>query len=359
MARKFIVILVLFALSATASALERPDMEFKVFQFPSNMIPRIDGNTDDWDMVDDDYIIGTDQLSDTVKGKGTNIDSSDIDVKVRVGWVKGLNRLYFLYEAYDEFWDFAENSRHGDIFEVVVDGDLSGGPLVKHMNPNADHVSVDDLHFLFHGVHAQNYHIFTPADDRDWNFVWGAAQYTNDLPFANHAYSYNFSHGESGKLILEFWITAFDYSPYDAPDKAVQSDFTENKLIGLSWCVLDYDGPGDYDGFYNLSHKTTMYGNASELCAFRLMPVEKRLLKPIDAKWEYKVVDMDTRTVAFKDNSYGTITKWGWDFGDGTVSSEQNPIHRFTEAGEKIVALTIEGPEGTSRFIRVRDLMLK
>ncbi|MFC1552908.1 PKD domain-containing protein [Candidatus Latescibacterota bacterium] len=359
MKRKFLILLVLFALSANAAALERPDMEFKVFQFPSNMIPRIDGDTSDWDIVGDDYTIGTDQLSDTQKGQGTNIDTADIDVNVRVGWVKGLNRLYFLYEAYDEFWDFEENVRPVDIFEIVVDGDLSGGPLIKQMNPNADLVSVEELHFLFHGVHAQNYHIFTPPGNKDWNFVWGAAQYTKDLPFANHAYSYDFKQGESGNLILEFWITAFDYSPYDAPDKAVQSDFYENKLIGLSWSVLDYDGPTDYEGFYNLSHKTTMYGDASDLCAFRLMPVEKQFLKTIDAKWTYKVVDMDSRTVAFKDNSYGNITKWHWDFGDGTTSAEQNPIYRFKEGGEKIVVLTIEGPEGTSEFCRLRDIVLK
>ena len=35
-------------------------------------------------------------------------DPKDLDIKVKVGWVKGLNRLYFLYEAYDNYWDFAE-----------------------------------------------------------------------------------------------------------------------------------------------------------------------------------------------------------------------------------------------------------
>jgi hypothetical protein len=40
----------------------------------------------------------------------------------------------------------------------------------------------------------------------------------------------------------------------------VVSKLTENKLIGMSWAVLDYDGPKeeDYKGFWNLSHKTTM-----------------------------------------------------------------------------------------------------
>ena len=351
--------LVSCTIASHAPALERPGIEFKVFQFHRTMIPRIDGNTDDWDIVGDEYKIGTDQLNDTVKGIGTNINTQDIDVTVRVGWVKGLNRLYFLYEGYDEFWDFALNSLHTDIFELVVDGDLSGGPFIKQMNPNKDILSEEELHFTFHGVHVQNYHIFTPPANKDWNFVWGCPQYTKDLPYANYAYSYDFKHGESGKLVLEFWITPFDYAPYDAPDRAVLSQLGENKIVGISWSVLDYDGPGQYEGFYNLSHKTEMYGDATNLCAFRLMPLEKRFRKPFEAHWVFQVVDLDRRLVAFKDQSYGTITKWTWDFGDGTSSHEQNPMHQYTKAGEMIVVLTIEGPDGTSEFCRVRDLVLK
>ena len=52
-----------------ARALERPEITFKVFQFPPNMIPRIDGNDDDWAMVPDSYAIGMDQLVDTEAGR--------------------------------------------------------------------------------------------------------------------------------------------------------------------------------------------------------------------------------------------------------------------------------------------------
>ena len=45
--------------------------------------------------------------------------------------MKGLSRLYFLYEADDDYWDFSEPGLHNDTFEVVVDGDLSGGPLIE------------------------------------------------------------------------------------------------------------------------------------------------------------------------------------------------------------------------------------
>ena len=126
----------LFVLSPNGFALARPGVEFKIFQFPADKIPRIDGDTSDWSMVPDSYSIGMDQLKETVKGRGFNYDKKDLDVKVKVGWVKGLNRLYFLYEAYDNFWDFDDHSRHNDIFELVVDGDLSGGPLITTLHPN-------------------------------------------------------------------------------------------------------------------------------------------------------------------------------------------------------------------------------
>jgi hypothetical protein len=350
----------MFVLSSNGFALARPGVEYKIFQFPADKIPRIDGDPSDWSMVPESYAIGMDQLKETVKGRGFNYDKKDLDVKVKVGWVKGLNRLYFLYEAYDNFWDFDDHSRHNDIFELVVDGDLSGGPLITALQPNSKLIG-DDAFFQLQGVHAQNYHIFTPAPERDWAFVWGAQPWIKELPWANAAYNYNFKHGESGKLILEFWITPFDYAPADGPERAVVSKLIENKLIGMSWAVLDYDGPEekDYKGFWNLSHTEHMYGNADELVAFRLMPLEAQFRKPIEAHWSFKILDMDRRLLAFQDESTGKITSWRWDFGDGTSSTEQYPIHQYQKAGEYTVNLYIEGPGGKSRWTKVRNVAVR
>jgi len=51
------------ALTSTVAALDRPDVTFKVFQFPADKIPRIDGNADDWAMVPESYVIGMDQFA--------------------------------------------------------------------------------------------------------------------------------------------------------------------------------------------------------------------------------------------------------------------------------------------------------
>ncbi|MCC6395043.1 MAG: PKD domain-containing protein [Bryobacterales bacterium] len=343
-----------------AVALERPGVVYKVFQFPADRMPRIDGKKDDWAIVPASYGIGMDQLKETVRGLGFHYDPKDLDVSVKVGWVKGLNRLYFLYEAYDNYWDFRRADRHNDIFELVVDGDLSGGPLISAMHPYAG-MDKGEAFFTFQGVHAQNYHIFTPAPDRDWAFVWGCQPWIKELPWANAAYDYNFKHGEAGKLTLEFWITPFDYAPYEGPARAVESKLEENKIIGMSWAVLDYDDENspDYTGFWNLSHKTTMYGNASDLVAFRLMPLEQEWRKAIQARWSFEVVDMNRRLALFEDRSEGRITRWHWDFGDGETSTDQHPRHRYSKAGEYIVTLEVEGPAGKSRWTKVRDVVVR
>jgi hypothetical protein len=362
-----------------ANALERQDVTFKIFQFPPDKIPRIDGNADDWEIVPDSYAIGMDQLEDTLApgGHGTDRDPKDLDVKVKVGWVKGLNRLYFLYEAYDNYWDFSRPDLHNDIFEVIVDGDLSGGPLIDiyHRDvwtkeavgemANLDpRISSSDAYFSYQGDQAQNYHIFTPAEGKDWAMDWGCAQYTKELPYANHAMKYDFKPGESGKLVLEFWITPFDYAGCEGPERAVETQLTENKLIGLSWAVLDYDDVNsEKHHFWNLSHKHTFFGNSSELVAFRLMPLEPQFRKPIDAQWSFKVVDMDRGIVAFKDLSQGDITSWKWDFGDGSTSTEQNPTHQYKPKPDKegiyTVILYVTGPAGTSRLSKVWEVHVR
>ncbi|WP_305662329.1 PKD domain-containing protein [Daejeonella sp.] len=336
--------------------------KFKIFQFPPNMIPTIDGKSDDWKIVDPSYNIGMDQLwddrDDSIRHRVA--DPKNLDVNVKVGWVKGMNRLYFLYEAYDDYWDFSSTNLHNDIFEVVVDGDQSGGPFISSFHPNKE-LDQNETYFSYHGVHAQNYHIFTPARGKDWTMVWGGQPWIKELPFANAAYNYNFNPGESGRLTLEFWITPFDYAGPEGISRAVESVLSENKEIGLSWAVLDYDNVNAprYNGFWNLSKVREMYGNASHLLPFRLMPLEKRFLKPIDAQWSFVVSDMNRRMVSFTDKSQGEISTWKWDFGDGNTSDKQHPVHFYDKPGYYVVTLWVNGPAGTSRMAKVWDVALK
>src|SRR5207253_2177131 len=143
------------------------------------------------------------------------------------------------------------------------------------------------------------------AEGKEWALAWGSQPWIKDLPYANAALSHHLTPGDSGTLTLEFWITPFDYAAPEGPARSVESLLTENKNIGLSWAVIDYDDveAKSNNGFWNLSKEHTMYGNASFLLPFRLMPLDGRFQKQIDAQWSFKVVDMDRRLVAFTDQS--------------------------------------------------------
>jgi PKD repeat protein len=52
--------------------------------------------------------------------------------------------------------------------------------------------------------------------------------------------------------------------------------------------------------------------------------------------------------VNFTDTSSGTIDTWEWNFGDGNASSQQNPSHNYTAAGNYTVTLTVTNTGGTN-----------
>lgn len=56
-----------------------------------------------------------------------------------------------------------------------------------------------------------------------------------------------------------------------------------------------------------------------------------------EAKFDY---NMDGLFVAFNDLSAGGADNWKWDFGDGSFSNEQEPIHNYTVDGVYFVKLT-------------------
>ena len=59
-----------------------------------------------------------------------------------------------------------------------------------------------------------------------------------------------------------------------------------------------------------------------------------------EARFSDSIV-MGTDTVYFEDISRGNITSWFWEFGDGFISSQQNPMHVFPRDGIYFVCLSV------------------
>ena len=265
----------LFALLALlVSALQAEGQEFKIYRFAPDQLPTIDGKGDDWASVTADYRL-TEQAMKEDEGKHAEPNPATLRFSVRVGWCAETQRLYFLYEATDDYWRFSENSLQTDIFEVVVDGDCSGGPFIDRFHPTAPK-DIWQAWFKFHGCHAQNYHIFTPAHGEDWCMYWGPQTWLKEPPYADYAYHYSFGEGEEGKLTLEFYITPYDHADERGPQHSRPTRLEAGNEIGLCWAVIDWDAhPTSKNGFWNLSDNHQMYGNASYLRRFRLMNYEQ------------------------------------------------------------------------------------
>nr|WP_240921907.1 PKD domain-containing protein [Thermococcus sp. ES12] len=60
--------------------------------------------------------------------------------------------------------------------------------------------------------------------------------------------------------------------------------------------------------------------------------------------------------ISFADKSYdrdGSIVGWSWDFGDGSTSSEAEPVHTYSSAGNYTVTLTVRDDMGGEDVRRI------
>ena len=53
------------------------------------------------------------------------------------------------------------------------------------------------------------------------------------------------------------------------------------------------------------------------------------------------------QSITFTDTSTETPTSWLWDFGDGTTSTDQSPVHKYTKRGKWDVTLTATNDDGS------------
>ena len=69
------------------------------------------------------------------------------------------------------------------------------------------------------------------------------------------------------------------------------------------------------------------------------------------------VVGRAPLAVQFTDTSIGTAAMWAWEFGDGTTSAEQHPVHEYQEAGTYTVSLAVQDVGGSRALAARPDLV--
>jgi len=130
---------------------------------------------------------------------------------------------------------------------------------------------------------------------------------------------------------------ATNYS-YSLNNLSVSFTDLSNSAIQWLWTF----GDGDVSTDQNPTHIYASYGTY-EVCliAFNLCTNDTMCKSinvecpPFDAAFQFEVSNL---IVSFSDLSTNA-TQWQWDFGDGTTSSIQNPVHVYTQEGEYTVCL--------------------
>jgi hypothetical protein len=329
---------------------------YRMFHFPDDRLPTIDGDLTDWEIVGDAYAQDTYELIEYNRDIGRGYDLKNLDVRVRTGYNPRHNRIYVAVEYFDDFHNFDRVVTPGsgdlgndDIFEIVVDTDRSGDDFIY------------DLNRRLMSTHAQNYHIYVHERDGEHTWIWGDQRWLEKPPWSAWASHYDGDHGSSGLSVLEFYITPFDYAHPEGPQRSAPGTLAVGDTIGFDYSVLDRDDEEDkVVKFWALCDTIMMYRDADFLPAFVLAGPEARLagLPVVDFRSQAPMAAAP-RSVRFVNFSSGEVTRFVWDFGDGGTATERDPMHQYSGPGRYTVTLEAEGAGGLVRRRKMDYVLLR
>jgi PKD repeat protein len=105
---------------------------------------------------------------------------------------------------------------------------------------------------------------------------------------------------------------------------------------GSMQLLIDLDATGLSTGVYNLVYELNTNDPLQPLAT---ITVTLYVIAPVTANIDAPDFVCGTLPVQFTDASTNVPTSWNWDFGDGTTSTEQNPVHTYTESETYTITL--------------------
>jgi len=139
-----------------------------------------------------------------------------------------------------------------------------------------------------------------------------------------------------------------------APLEVEFTDQSTGTISSWSWSFGDGTSSNERDpvhsytqaGSYTVSLTVTGSGGSDTETLTNLIQVQEAPSAPVALFTATPTTGTAPLQVQFTDQSTGTISSWSWNFGDGSTSSERNPIHTYAQAGDYTVSLTASGPGG-------------
>ena len=215
-----------------------------VFHFPDHLIPTIDGDLGDWDIVPDMYWVRMEQLIEHFYAKP--VDLENCNIRECLGWNATTNKLFFAAWVYDDK-DLAE----GEYFSVYLD------PGHKGLGPEwvAHTFETDEMEKRWQFALVQKYYFMRPEKGMGmlYTFTGTPAPWACEPPYAEGARKYLSGTDGSGgpsEYSGEFYVTPWDdLNAVDGPDGSTEWDLQEGEVIGSEIAMRETDDPeikGDY-----------------------------------------------------------------------------------------------------------------
>lgn len=193
-----------------------------------------------------------------------------------------------------------------------------------------------------------------------WTVCDGEGPYGDDSVWSRtpgDSFSWFFTPSANGHYEAGMWwaksSSGSDAAPVEVEHRLGSSVVTVDQVSnGGKWNVL-----GTYQFEAGKTYRITIrtLSDDSAVCADAVRFVRVST-PPIKADFTIECVDGNPLNVQFRDlsTSDNSIIAWKWDFeNDGQVdSTEQNPVHEFTEPGPHSVALTVESFSGTDTVVK-------
>ncbi|MCK9319434.1 MAG: PKD domain-containing protein [Methanoculleus sp.] len=321
-----------------------------------------DGEYDPWDSAEDvlgsilqkgdlGAVMGT-AVTDLCGLIGGAKPGDMIAVKCRDGW-----RKTFPYEYY-----YHPDPRQGPMVITWFNGDEAPGDRQGVGYPDTCYTSgMRMIFFADNSTNSWGWHVFGNTDMKEcwaeeyWNY---GAQYPSAV-------------GASGKWVSEIGI--YTNQPPPAPVAGFEANATADRIpLAVKFNDTSTAHPGVWawdfgDGVTstekNPEHVYTKPGTYTVRLAVKNIAGSASETKTGYITVREAVIPAADFTVnatsgeapfaaGFTDASSGKPTAWVWEFGDGTVSTEPDPVHIYEVPGTYTVKLAVENSKGSTTATR-------
>ena len=251
---------------------------YRAFQFPDHLVPVIDGDLRDWEVVGESYAILTGQFNDLISPEVEASDSDDFAARLMVGWNKAENRLYIAAQVRDDIHQIDRPAGSAtvlffqdDAMELFIDADHSGGRFA-----NFAELSHEEQ-LRRNGTEASHFVLAGPPPDEDFFVNYSAAAWyaLSDGPYTKAAVEFVGVLGGEGVTNYEVMLVPFDHIDINAVFQSEEHVLRENEILGFNVEFNDFDVHSElFDAKWSLSGQYNSNRFSDRFTDLILMPLE-------------------------------------------------------------------------------------